>query len=385
MVAAILIGVFCALMPNTLPVYLSVLARLRGLTESQIGLVAMADMGGYALGIIGCALLPSLVVRLNWRRMSIVGALIMIIANILSIEVQAFLPFLFVRAIAGIGAGITTAIVYAIAAEGDGSRSMAFLVGTMLLSGSVAVPFLTPLTEKFGATGVFGVFAGLAAISILLIPLMPRDSIRTPESSEGANPISQKVTLPGWLAISSVFVHFCGIGAIYGFISSMGVAWGGSEMSVELDVSKMLFAGMVGVALVAIVGSRFGAFKSLVAAYAGLLVAIVLLLVLKPLAGFLAVSVFFGFVYNLLVPYQFDVVIQVDESSSAAMLVSGGMFTGVAVGPAIAGYLVTPDYVWVNGFGLVCCVLALALIALARRVRDKALATNTWVGTEKSA
>src|ERR1700679_1375911 len=56
-VAAISAGVISALVVNSLPVFLSVLARARGLTESESGLVALADMGGIAIGTTACAVL----------------------------------------------------------------------------------------------------------------------------------------------------------------------------------------------------------------------------------------------------------------------------------------------------------------------------------------
>lgn len=363
----ILIGVFCALLGNTLPVYLEVLARLRGLSESQAGLTAMADMGGYALGIIGCALLPAVVHRLNWRRTTILGVLLLIATNVLAIGTAAFVPFLVVRFFAGIGAGIATAIVYAALAEGDGARFMAFLSAAMLMSASATVPYFSELADRYGVRGLFGMFAGLGVLALLLTPLMPRGSARMPKASPHAQPIADKVTLQGWLAVLSVFVHWCGVGAVFGFISSMGTAWGGTEAAVELSVSKMLLAGMVGVILVAIVGSRFGSFRSLMVGYVGLLAALTLLLVLKPLASFLVVCALFGFIYNLMIPYQFEVVTKIDESSGAAMLVSAGMLGGVAIGPAIAGYLVTPDYTWVNGFSIASCALASVLMLVARR------------------
>src|ERR1700730_6003850 len=80
--AAIIIGVIAALVVNTLPVFLSVLARTLHLSDSQSGLVAFADMGGIAVGTSYCALSRLTTERLTWRWAAVVGLLILGIANL---------------------------------------------------------------------------------------------------------------------------------------------------------------------------------------------------------------------------------------------------------------------------------------------------------------
>lgn len=371
--ATILVGVLCALLANSLPVFLPVLAQLRGFTDSQTGLAAMADMGGYALGIVVCASAPALVIRLNWRGTAALGALILVAANIMAVFTPEFVPFLGVRFCAGFGAGVTTAIVYAVLAEGDGARLMALLAGAMLISGAITVLFLSSASARFGAAGVFGIYAGCGALALLTTPLVPAVSVRHHAAPAHASQASERITPAGWLAVGSVFVQFIAIGAVYGFISNMGVAWGSSEQAVELSLSKMLFAGLIAVVLVALLGSRLGSLRALLFGYAGLLVSLALFLWLKPLAAFLAITMLFGFSYNFLTPYQFEVVTRVDESSSAAMLVSAGIMGGIAIGPAIAGYLVTTDYRWVNGMSMALTVIALGLMVAALRLHERAM------------
>jgi uncharacterized paraquat-inducible protein A len=48
--AAILVGSVAALVVNTLPVFLTVIARTRGFDELETGLIAFVDMGGIAVG-----------------------------------------------------------------------------------------------------------------------------------------------------------------------------------------------------------------------------------------------------------------------------------------------------------------------------------------------
>ncbi|WP_298282311.1 hypothetical protein, partial [Novosphingobium sp.] len=65
---SVLIGSVGMSLPNAIPAYLAALGLVHRLTESQTGLVGMADVAGITVGSFGCAVLPDLVKRLNWRR-----------------------------------------------------------------------------------------------------------------------------------------------------------------------------------------------------------------------------------------------------------------------------------------------------------------------------
>lgn len=366
-VLAIVVGSICALVVNTLPVFLTVLARTRGLTESQSGLAAFAEMGGIAAGTIGCALLPGVVERLNWRGTAALGLALMVAANVLAITVDVFVPFLAVRLLAGLGAGVAMAIVYAALAEGDGARSLAIFNVAQLGAGWLGIPFLSPIADRYGIGGLFGVIAVLDMVAMVLTLGLPRMSLREAEAEAHHTHATERISGPGWLSILSVFLYFSGAGAVFAYLAYMGTAWGGAQADVESAVSKILFAGMTGGAFVAVIGSRFGVMKPLVTGFVALLVAMALLLVVKPVAAFLAIGALFAFAWNVVTPFQFEAVTTVDGSSSAAMLVNAGTLGGMAVGPAIAGYAATADFALDNALGLGACGVSLVLILTAVR------------------
>ena len=375
-VIAIMIGVACAMVSNTLPAFLAVLAKTRGLSESQVGWAAMADMGGLTIGMLGCALLPALVQRLNWRRSMWLGLGLVILTNLLSIIVTDFEPYLAVRILAGAGAGIVIAIIYAVLAEGEGARSLAlFNVGQLACAG-LATPFFTSLSDQHGIGILFAIVAGLAALSLLLTGKIPSKSAADYNAQEGSAPSSEKVSSEGWLAVISVFLFFIGVGSVFAFLSFMGMAWGGEPLAVEGAVGKVLFAGMSGAAVVAIVGSRFGYLRPMTIGYSLFLAALLMFIMFKPLVAFLAIGGLFYFAVNVTMTYQFEAVTKIDSSSSAAMLVSAATLGGVAIGPAIAGYLVTGDYVLVNIFGFVAAAASLALMLLALQLHAKKIAVQ---------
>jgi predicted MFS family arabinose efflux permease len=365
--AVIGISIVSALVANTLPAFLAIVASERGFTESQAGLCAMADMGGMALGVIGCAMLPRLIQWLNWRQTVRLGLLLLILANLMSIVTTEFIPYLAVRVASGIGSGLVVAIAFAVLGEGDGARSMGFFNIGQLGAAWLAIPYFTPLAEQYGISVIFKLIAAFAAFAFLFTVFLPRTSCREVDESTQSH-THEKISMPGWMAIVAVFVFWFGVGATFGFLSFMGVAWGGDPLAVEDSVSKILFAGMTGATVVAIMGSRFGHFKAFATAYCGVLTAIGLFLYFNPVAAFLAIGALFYFCVTVTSSYQFEVVTKVDTSSSAAMMVMAATVGSIAIGPAIAGYLVTPNYELINGLGFISIALSFVLMLVAVRM-----------------
>ena len=363
--AAIMLGALCALVVNTLPVFLTVLGRTLSLNEVQVGYVALADMGGIAAGTILCAMLPSVLERQGWRSVAIAGILVLILGNVLASLAQTYSALIAARAVAGTGGGIAMAIVYAVLASGtNDARNLALFNVAQLGSGAIGVQFLGAIAGEWGAGGLFGLIAAISFGGLLLCFALPRTAVG--ELLDAASPSETRgISGPGWLAILSALLYFAGAGAIFGFLAYMGIAWGGRAPDVESGLSMVLVAGMAGGLVSAFVGSRWHFAVPLIAGYVILLVAILLLMMFKPVAGFVLLASLFGFGWNILTPFQFAAVTHADSSSSAAMLVNACTLGGIAIGPAIAGNFVTSDFEMVNLGSLVACALSLVLLALA--------------------
>ncbi len=363
--AAIFLGALCALVVNTLPVFLTVLGRTLSLDEAQVGYVALADMGGIALGTILCAMVPRMLERMGWRTVAMVGIIVLIAGNLLASQANGYLPLLAARAIAGTGGGISMAIVYAVLANGSNdARNLALFNVAQLGTGAIGVQFLGTIAGNWGASGLFLLIAAISVSGLALCLALPR-AAESEGQSEDAQEEHQRISGPGWLAILSALLYFAGAGAIFAFLAYMGIAWGGSEAGIESDLSMVLVAGMAGGVVSAIVGSRTHFALPLYVGYAVLIVAIVLLMTVKPVGQFALLASLFGFGWNILTPFQFAAVTHADSSSSAAMLVNACTLGGIAIGPAIAGNFVTADFALVNAGSLIASALSLVLLALA--------------------
>lgn len=366
--SAIVLGTICALVANTLPVFLVVLGRTLSLNEAQVGYVALADLGGIAMGSVICALLPSLLARLGWRLVAMMGLGLLIVGNLAASQAGHYSILLVARSVAGTGAGFTMAIAYAVLAGGSHpARNLALFNVFQLASAAIGVQYLDTIADVWGAQGLFLLITLFSVLGTSLCYLLPRAGREVAAALLDDAPVNpERISGPGWLAITAALLHFVGAGAIFGFLAYMGIAWGGDPATVESGVSTAMLSAIVAAIISAVVGSRFHFLLPLLAGYAILLLAVALLFVIQPVAQFAILAALFGFGWNIVMPFQFAAVTHADRSDSAAMLVNASTLGGVAIGPAIAGNFVTSDYgvIIVGSFAALAMALALLLLAL---------------------
>ena len=355
---AIVIGVLANAGSLIVPFFLTVLAHTRSLTEAQGGLFAMAEFGGIGLGAVGCALLPSIVQRLNCRRAAALGLVAVIAGNLAMSAPMGFRGLFVLGLTAGIGAGVVNAVAYAIFAEGDGARLVAAFTAAQMGFGTLGVGIVSAIVDRHGDAVVFLLLAGLGGSALLLSTLLPARSLTRPTGARIAQIETDRISGLGWAAVLGLFIFFVGSGAIYSFVGYMGLAWGGKPAAVESMVSGIMFVGMVGALIVTLVGSRFGYRWPVAIAMVGAVLGLALFIIVKPIAAFLPIGGLLYFSVTVATPYLFGVLTDIDRSTGAAMMMAASQVSGYAIGPAIAGYLVTPNYVLVNGF-----ILALFLCA----------------------
>src|SRR5258708_6225801 len=100
-----MIGVLANAGSLIVPFFLTILSHTRNLTEAQGGLFAMAEFGGIGVGAMGCAVLPGLVQRLNWRRAAALGLVAVIVGNLAMSAPVGFVGLFSLGLAAGVGAG----------------------------------------------------------------------------------------------------------------------------------------------------------------------------------------------------------------------------------------------------------------------------------------
>ena len=109
--SSIAIAVYLTLIGYGVQVAMPVISSARmtwlGFDAVEVGRIAGADLGGLALG----ALLAALGLRRgNWRILVVSGVLLVLAANLLCMRYPFFYPTLWLRGVAGIGAGLCAAV-----------------------------------------------------------------------------------------------------------------------------------------------------------------------------------------------------------------------------------------------------------------------------------
>ena len=371
---SVLIGSVGMSLPNAIPAYLAALGLVRHFSESQTGLVAMADVAGITIGSFGCAVLPDLVKRLNWRRTVMLGMALALLANLVSIFAPSFEALLVLRPIAGLGCGMAMAVVYAVMAEGDAARNLGVFTVAQLGVGWLAVLAMGAISTQYGAVGLFGLISASILVALGFATLVPPASMRRSMALTSAKPALGRVSALGWAGIGSVVLFYSGVVAVFSYLVYMGAAWGVKQDVANGAAAYVLFAGMFGGAAAAIIGSRFGFVKPMIIGFSGLLAATAIFFVAAPVQAFIPLAMLFGFCFSYVLNYQFEAVITVDPTSSTAMFVNVAALVGFSAGPVVGGALATGDFRIVNGTALVMMALSMAMVlwTIARsRTKDK--------------
>jgi predicted MFS family arabinose efflux permease len=350
------------------PLLVGAMVADRGFTDAQAGLVASADIAGYAAATFVTAMW---LIRWNSRRLALFGVFIMIVANLGSPFVSGGIAFAAIRFGSGIGAGILAALATVFLGQTDEpDRNFGFLFAGCLLFGTAALWGLPVLLERSGLNGAYVLIALLA----LLVGFV---ALTLPQASDSQTP-SGGTTLQGpgrWLVGSvllAITLFWAQQNAIYAYVERIGNASGLSAQFIGFTLGLANLTGFAGASLVAWMGSRFGRAVPLIASV------MVQLLCLWALAGRVSSPAYLlalgslSLAWNVVNPLQLGILAAVDHGGRALALASTVIGVGLAIGPALgAAVLDGSNYVSVLRLAAALVLLStvFAIPALRPRLR----------------
>ena len=364
---AIVVGV----MGNTgiylIPLLLGAMVSDRGYTEQQAGLIASADLGGYAVMTFITAMF---LIRRDWRRLALVGVAIMFVANLASTAVAAAGAFAAVRFLSGIGAGMLAAVATVSLGQTENpDRSYGLLFAASLLFGTAGLWGLPMLLERTGLDGAYVFIAALAVlVGLLTFGLqqgVPLSATSDATGSPRPRPVLAMLIL---LAIALFWAHQ---NALYAYMERIGNASGLSAQFIGFTLGLANLTGFAGAALVAWAGSRFGRLIPLLLSTAIQLVCVWALSGTVSSVGYLVAIAVISLSWNVVNPMQIGVLAGVDRGGRLLALSSTVIGVGLAIGPALgAAVLRGADYslvLWlVAGLAVASLLLALPVLRPAR-------------------
>lgn len=338
-------AIVAGVMGNTgiylIPLLVGAMVSDRGFTDQQAGLVASADLAGYAIMTFITAVF---LIEREWRVLVLAGVSIMFVANLASTVVEAAGAFAFVRFLSGVGAGMLAAVAtVALGRTEKPDRSYGLLFAACLLFGTAGLWGLPLMLENTGLNGAYVFIAVLAIITGLVSRGIVQSAAVVPTDAAGS--AGKGSYLAAALILVAIALFWAHQNALYAYMERIGNAAGLSAQFIGFTLGLANLTGFVGATLVAWLGTRFGRLWPL------LVLTTVQVVCVWLLAGkvnstiyLLAIGVI-SLSWNIVNPIQIGILAGVDQRGRLLALSSTVIGVGLALGPALgAAALHGADY-----------------------------------------
>lgn len=351
-----------------------------GFTERQAGFIASVELGGLSLGM----LLLVGVARHIPRNLLAAGAIALIaLVNVLACFVSQFEVMLMLRFFGGLGCAMALSVFLTMAAsQPRPERTFAIVNAVSIAYSGVFTPFAPSILQQWRLPGLFLV---LAAVALLMIPLLRGVPVRTAKQESradlGSDSLGRLLSLNIVLMLLMMLLLYTGHGSVWAYQERIGTSLGLTSQEAGNWIGLSMLIGGVGGSLMAgALGLRLGRIlPQLLSLGISAIAAILLVYGETPLlfataCGLVALSWFYG------LPYQMGLLAAFDPQGRANM--AGLVMTtgGSALGPAIAAILIGPaGHTAIGMFAASCYALSLILVlpaAIQLTHTDTALARS---------
>lgn len=360
------IGIYMALVGYAVMVGLPVISTAwvehLGFSDIEVGRVAGADLGGLAIGAVISALF---VAKVDRRYLTAGAALVTIAANALCIVYQSYEVVIWLRLLAGIGAGVYTGI--AVATIGGHSRP-AFAFGLELFAFAGSQGAELKLLPYLSMEGIYIALIATYIVGLLFISWLPRRPVDKAldvevdvEETGGQHHVEHKhvpAYVP-WIVLTAIVFTYINIGAYWTYIELSTVD---SNASPEW-VASMLWVSsvfsVIGCLFAVLLSNRFGLARPLLITLV-FQAGIVLMLVFGITNFTVAFSMFFfNFCWIFVDIYQAATIANVDHSGQFPAMIPAAQGLGNFLGPNIAASVLAWNFGY-NGVFIMCATASIA-------------------------
>jgi MFS family permease len=275
-----------------------------------------------------------------------------------------------IRPFTGIGAGLALACGNATIANAKNPAKIAGMMN-VLSTGSIILLmlFLSFVSESWGIQGIYFGLAALTFGYLVLLKQMPQRSISSDLAISSSKTNSKGMFSIAGVAIFAVFFIFTLRDSMaWGFAERIGDAVGYTTAEMGRLLSLQAFIGLWGPLLAAMIGFKFGVRLPLLfgLVFAGLTTFAIFLSVDMPYLFEVAVLCWTaGYFFTMSYMTAYAATLDLDGRIVAAS--GSALVLGVALGPALSGYLITyGGYAmgaWVT-LALVFVMIIAALVSL---------------------
>jgi predicted MFS family arabinose efflux permease len=363
------IGIYMALVGYAVMVGMPVIStswvKHLGFSAVEVGRLAGADLGGLAIGAVIAAVFVASVDR---RNMTIAAASIAIAANVLCIFYPSYEVTLWLRLVAGVGAGIYTGV--AVATIGGHSRP-AFAFGLELFAFAGSQGAELKLLPYLSIEGVYIALIASYVIGLAFIAWLPRRPVDTAldvevnvEEANGGHHVQHRhvpAYVP-WMVLVAVVFTYLNIGAYWTYIE---LAAADSAASPDW-VASMLWVSsvfsVIGCLFAVLLSNRYGLARPLLITLV-FQASIVAMLVAGINNVNVAISMFaFNFCWIFVDIYQAATIANVDRSGRFLAMLPAAQGVGNFLGPNIAASILALGFGYPGVFILCASASIVAML-----------------------
>ncbi|MEH6577663.1 MAG: MFS transporter [Amphritea sp.] len=358
--AGIVLGSFVLMVFLIQPLLIGALAG-QGFSEADLGLLAASDLLGMAIAsVLGLFWVK----RLPWRPVALVGLLAVIGGNLLCIGQNDFASLIALRLLAGLGAGSVVVLTFSIIARtSHPDRYTSFFIAFEVFSQAIAFTLMANIVTTQGINSLYYLFAGLAAVGVLLVAFVPHSGASEALDESGSavtEPVGRSVLL---LILAAMAIFFLAQSALWAFSERIGADAGLDAESIGNVLAITSLFAVAGALLAGWLDLRFGRVLPIAIAAIAQIVLLALFQGEMSLVHYAIVFGLFGFFWNLGIPYQVGVLVSHDKELRFAALIPAFQGIGLALGPAMAGaFLGDGSYLPVNIIAGAALLLYLVMI-----------------------
>ena len=378
--ALALVAIQCVLIAGSLsfgvfPLLVDGFVQLAHFDVQSAGLCITAEMLGQSVGAAGAL---AIVRRAGSRQIVIAALVLIILGNALTIGVHSsFRWLLALRAVAGIGCGLTVVCIGLLAATKQADRNFAIFNAATVVTGAVLAAAVPTLFRIFGVGGVFAVIAGTTTLCLCMIPVIPR-SYRERTPHQGKASPSSVPFVQGTLTCTMTVAYFVSLSMFWSYAGDIGA---GHHMGVEVVSSAVaqawLVGGLGGSAAAILMAKRLPRMVTIIVSAIGGAASTWAAIVVFNAVAFSIILTVFVFFWNVLYPIQMGLFSQVDPTGRLAMLAWFVQLIACAIGPALGGFILHVSSYNTLGFGcalgyllFICGALLLVPVAKHKSTRN---------------
>jgi predicted MFS family arabinose efflux permease len=335
---SISVAIFMALVGYTVmvsvPVLSTALVAMAGFNEVQVGRIWGADLGGLSAGAVLSAFL---VATFNRRLLVLIGVLLSVIANLLCMVLTDYDQILWLRAMAGVGSGIFTAVaVVTLGGTTNPVRAFNILLFGFAISTALELHFLPQLMMN----EIYLLFIVLALLCAVFVVWIPRRPLNEQELSqqESIEDVQENWQLPRTfpiLCLIAVCFTYINIGGYYTYIELAALADGVADDWISPVLTWSSVFAIVGCVL-ALFCARFGLFKPLI--YSLMVMGGIVVMLAGGIGNINIVVSLFGFMtlWTFIDIFQSAMMSHMDRKGSMVALMPSVQGFGQFVGPNVA-------------------------------------------------